>query len=85
MSDIGQAVVAGVRDLLPVLRERAQEAEDARDVPADSVIPPSGPARRQRGRPRCEYAPRPRVAWTLATHETASTPRRGEPPAGWLP
>ena len=33
----GQAVVAGVRDLLPVLRERAQEAEDARDVPAESV------------------------------------------------
>jgi 3-hydroxy-9,10-secoandrosta-1,3,5(10)-triene-9,17-dione monooxygenase len=32
-----QAVVAGVRDLLPVLRERAQEAEDARDVPAESV------------------------------------------------
>jgi 3-hydroxy-9,10-secoandrosta-1,3,5(10)-triene-9,17-dione monooxygenase len=34
MSDIGQAVVAGVRELLPVLRERAQETEDARDVPA---------------------------------------------------
>src|SRR5262249_28160798 len=32
-----RAVVAGVRDLLPVLRERAQEAEDARDVPAESV------------------------------------------------
>ena len=31
------AVVAGVRDLLPVLRERAQETEDAREVPADSV------------------------------------------------
>jgi 3-hydroxy-9,10-secoandrosta-1,3,5(10)-triene-9,17-dione monooxygenase len=31
------AVVAGVRDLLPVLRERAQEAEDARVVPAESV------------------------------------------------
>jgi len=30
-------VVAGVRDLLPVLRERAQETEDARVVPADSV------------------------------------------------
>ena len=28
--DAGQAVVAGVRDLLPVLRERAQETEDAR-------------------------------------------------------
>jgi 3-hydroxy-9,10-secoandrosta-1,3,5(10)-triene-9,17-dione monooxygenase len=37
MSDVGQAVVAGVRDLLPVLRERAQEAEDARDVPGESV------------------------------------------------
>src|SRR2546429_1754609 len=37
MSDVEQAVVAGVRDLLPVLRERAQEAEDARDVPAESV------------------------------------------------
>src|SRR5215475_13180537 len=35
MSDVEQAVVAGIRDLLPVLRER--EAEDARDVPADSV------------------------------------------------
>src|SRR5437763_10067354 len=34
---VGPAVVAGVRDLLPVLRERAQEAEDARDVPAESV------------------------------------------------
>src|SRR5690242_7426468 len=33
----GPAVVAGVRDLLPVLRERAQETEDARDVPAESV------------------------------------------------
>ena len=31
------AVVAGVRDLLPVLRERAQETEDARVVPEDSV------------------------------------------------
>src|SRR2546421_10118935 len=31
------AVVAGVRDLLPVLRDRAQETEDARDVPAESV------------------------------------------------
>ena len=35
--DVGQAVVAAVRDLLPVLRERAQETEDARTVPADSV------------------------------------------------
>ncbi len=30
-------MVAGVRDLLPVLRERAQETEDARVVPAESV------------------------------------------------
>jgi 3-hydroxy-9,10-secoandrosta-1,3,5(10)-triene-9,17-dione monooxygenase len=30
-------VVAAVGDLLPVLRERAQEAEDARVVPAESV------------------------------------------------
>ena len=35
--NVGQAVVAGVRDLLPALRERAQEAEDARVVPAESV------------------------------------------------
>jgi 3-hydroxy-9,10-secoandrosta-1,3,5(10)-triene-9,17-dione monooxygenase len=34
---VGQAVVAAVRDLLPVLRERAQETEDARVVPAESV------------------------------------------------
>lgn len=33
----GQAVIAGVNDLLPVLRERAQEAEDRREVPAESV------------------------------------------------
>ena len=33
----GSTVVAGVRDLLPVLRERAQEAEDARNVPGESV------------------------------------------------
>jgi len=32
---VGSAVVAGVRDLLPVLRERAQETEDARVVPAE--------------------------------------------------
>src|SRR5207247_8417743 len=32
-----QAVIAGVTELLPVLRQRAQEAEDARAVPADSV------------------------------------------------
>ena len=30
-------VIAAVGDLLPVLRERAQEAEDARTVPAESV------------------------------------------------
>jgi 3-hydroxy-9,10-secoandrosta-1,3,5(10)-triene-9,17-dione monooxygenase len=35
--DVGQVVIAGVRDLLPVLRERAQETEDARVVPAESV------------------------------------------------
>ncbi len=32
-----QAVIAGVTDLLPVLRQRAQEAEDHRVVPAESV------------------------------------------------
>src|SRR5712671_3606034 len=32
-----QAVIAGVTELLPVLRQRAQEAEDARAVPAESV------------------------------------------------
>ena len=37
MTGAGSAVVAGIRDLLPVLRERAQETEDARDVPAESV------------------------------------------------
>jgi 3-hydroxy-9,10-secoandrosta-1,3,5(10)-triene-9,17-dione monooxygenase len=31
------AVTAGVRDLLPVLRERAQETEDRRIVPAESI------------------------------------------------
>src|SRR5579862_2332976 len=31
------AVIAAVRDLLPVLRQRAQEAEDNRSVPAESV------------------------------------------------
>ncbi|GAA3530754.1 flavin-dependent monooxygenase [Amycolatopsis ultiminotia] len=36
MSELA-AVIAGVRDLLPVLRERAQEAEDARRIPAESV------------------------------------------------
>jgi 3-hydroxy-9,10-secoandrosta-1,3,5(10)-triene-9,17-dione monooxygenase len=33
----GLAVVAGVREVLPVLRDRAQQTEDARDVPAESV------------------------------------------------
>ena len=33
----GQRVIGGVRDLLPVLRQRAQEAEDGRVVPAESV------------------------------------------------
>ncbi len=32
-----QAVTDGVRDLLPVLRERAQETEDRRVVPAESM------------------------------------------------
>src|SRR6476659_3059347 len=32
-----QAVIAGVTELLPTLRQRAQEAEDARVIPADSV------------------------------------------------
>jgi 3-hydroxy-9,10-secoandrosta-1,3,5(10)-triene-9,17-dione monooxygenase len=35
--EVGQAVVAGVSELLPVLRERAQETEDARVVPVESV------------------------------------------------
>jgi 3-hydroxy-9,10-secoandrosta-1,3,5(10)-triene-9,17-dione monooxygenase len=35
--NVGQEVLAGVGDLLPVLRDRAQEAEDQREVPADSV------------------------------------------------
>ncbi len=34
---VGHEVVDGVRELLPVLRDRAQEAEDARVVPAESV------------------------------------------------
>jgi 3-hydroxy-9,10-secoandrosta-1,3,5(10)-triene-9,17-dione monooxygenase len=33
----GHEVIAGVRELLPVLRDRAQEAEDGRVVPADSI------------------------------------------------
>ena len=35
--NVGEAVVARVSELLPVLRERAQETEDARVVPAESV------------------------------------------------
>ena len=35
--NVGQAVVGGVGELLPMLRERAQEAEDARVVPAESI------------------------------------------------
>ena len=34
---IGQPVLDAVGELLPVLRERAQEAEDARSVPAESI------------------------------------------------
>jgi 3-hydroxy-9,10-secoandrosta-1,3,5(10)-triene-9,17-dione monooxygenase len=33
----GHEVIDGVRELLPALRDRAQEAEDARAVPADSI------------------------------------------------
>ena len=32
-----RAVIAGVTELLPVQRQRAQETEDARVVPAESV------------------------------------------------
>jgi 3-hydroxy-9,10-secoandrosta-1,3,5(10)-triene-9,17-dione monooxygenase len=35
--DLGHEVIDGVRELLPTLRDRAQEAEDARAVPADSI------------------------------------------------
>ncbi len=34
---MSEHVIAGLRDLLPVLRERAQEAEDARRVPEESI------------------------------------------------
>jgi 3-hydroxy-9,10-secoandrosta-1,3,5(10)-triene-9,17-dione monooxygenase len=34
---MSEAVIAGVRELLPVLRERAQETEDRRSLPAESV------------------------------------------------
>lgn len=37
MENDAQSVLGAVRDLLPVLRERAQEAEDARRVPAESI------------------------------------------------
>ncbi len=33
----GHEVIEGVRELLPMLRDRAQEAEDSRAVPADSM------------------------------------------------
>ena len=35
--DSGAAVVAGVRELLPVLRDRAQEAEDRRSLPPETI------------------------------------------------
>jgi 3-hydroxy-9,10-secoandrosta-1,3,5(10)-triene-9,17-dione monooxygenase len=35
--DSGAAVVAGVRELLPVLRDRAQETEDRRSVPPETI------------------------------------------------
>jgi 3-hydroxy-9,10-secoandrosta-1,3,5(10)-triene-9,17-dione monooxygenase len=35
--NVGQDVVEAVRELLPVFRDRAQEAEDARAVPEDSI------------------------------------------------
>jgi 3-hydroxy-9,10-secoandrosta-1,3,5(10)-triene-9,17-dione monooxygenase len=34
---VGNEVIEAVREFLPVLRERAQETEDARVVPADSI------------------------------------------------
>jgi 3-hydroxy-9,10-secoandrosta-1,3,5(10)-triene-9,17-dione monooxygenase len=34
---IGSEVLAGLRELLPSLRERAQEAEDGRVIPAESI------------------------------------------------
>jgi 3-hydroxy-9,10-secoandrosta-1,3,5(10)-triene-9,17-dione monooxygenase len=34
---VGQSVLTAVGDLLPALRERAQETEDARDVPAETI------------------------------------------------
>ena len=35
--NVGQAVVDRVSELLPMLRDRAQEAEDARVIPAESI------------------------------------------------
>jgi 3-hydroxy-9,10-secoandrosta-1,3,5(10)-triene-9,17-dione monooxygenase len=35
--NVGQAVIAGVRELLPVFRDKAQDTEDNRVVPAESV------------------------------------------------
>jgi 3-hydroxy-9,10-secoandrosta-1,3,5(10)-triene-9,17-dione monooxygenase len=35
--NVGHEVIEGVRELLPALRDRAQEAEDRRAVPAESV------------------------------------------------
>ena len=35
--NVGHEVIEGVRELLPALRDRAQEAEDARAVPAESI------------------------------------------------
>jgi 3-hydroxy-9,10-secoandrosta-1,3,5(10)-triene-9,17-dione monooxygenase len=35
--NVGHEVIEGVRELLPTLRERAQETEDARVVPSDSI------------------------------------------------
>jgi 3-hydroxy-9,10-secoandrosta-1,3,5(10)-triene-9,17-dione monooxygenase len=34
---VGPDVLAGIRELLPALRERAQEAEDGRVIPAESI------------------------------------------------
>jgi hypothetical protein len=53
--NVGQAVVARVSELLPVLRERAQETEDARVVPAESVkaLADTGFFRLLRGWRRC--------------------------------
>ena len=39
---VGQSVIAAVGELLPMLRERAQETEDARVIPADIDQGPGG-------------------------------------------